>query len=603
MLLCICASHAQVQDSVLLDEVAVHGRAFHRFATGASVQSISIREADHDLAAALTGLPSIYFKNYGNGQLTTISFRGSSANQTNVLWHGIPANYPTLGLMDFSQWPLWMLESIDLQAGNAGALYGSGSIGGTVLLDSEIPAIDENMLEVRSEIGSYAYYLFGVKTAYAKGRLSGQTKIYRSNLENNFPYYYNGKHLKQQNASSRHFGFQQQLKLAAGSHQLLFDGTVSRNDREIQPSKEMRISSNSLETENLRMAVVHQYEMPNTSLSNTIAFLGNSTLFNQFRTTSRQYSAQSMLYKELVTWLNVRIGSNINYFTVHSDNYNGITKDTQAALFASVEVKPSSWWKITTNLRQSFYKTSTPFTPSVGSEIIVLNTDRLNITLLNQIAFGYRYPSLNERFWSPGGNPDLLPETSFGFEGGLKTIYFMDHLQSTTLINVYRTYSKNWIYWTQSVHATPKNLGSALLTGMEISQRLETKSAQVKWQLETNYSLNFSINQTEPNKGNQLIYSPLHSGGLRMSSTYKGWSANINGSHTGLRYQKPENTPRSILDAFTLIDFGLAKEIKLGMLQTKVGAQIKNLTDQDYENLPNLAMPGRNYQFNLSIKI
>ncbi len=604
VLLCAHLVYAQELDSVLLEEVAVEGHALHRYATGANVKSISIDDADQDLSTALTGQPSVYFKTYGNGQQASITFRGTSANHTNVLWHGISANYPTLGQMDFSQWPLWMLESISLQAGNAGALYGSGSIGGTVMLDSEIPQISKTEAEGRVEVGSYGYRFFGGKAAYRQGVFSGQTKLFLSDLANNFPYSYQGKDVKQQNASSRNFGLQQQLKLAVGDHQLLFDGSVSLNDREIQPSKEMETSSNNLQTENLRMALVHQYEQASYSLTNTLAYLSNSTLFNDsLRTTSRQYSAQTMLWVQHAPWISARYGVNANYFTVLSDNYDGVAQDANAAVFASVEITPSEWWKFTTNIRQSVYKKSAPFTPSVGTEIKFLDRHKVQLMFLGQAAFGYRYPTLNERFWSPGGNQNLSPERSFGLEGGLKSIVKGENIKSTSIINLYRTYSKDWIFWTQGSSPTPKNIRSVLLMGLEVSECLETKNTSFKTKLEANYSLNFSINKTGEYRGSQMIYSPLHSGALSLSSSYHGWTAQTNGTYTGYRFTTLDNTFRDSQAAFTIFDFGLAKEIKWGALHTKVGGRVKNLTDQDYENLPNLAMPGRNYQCYLSIKL
>ena len=36
------------------------------------------------------------------------------------------------------------------------------------------------------------------------------------------------------------------------------------------------------------------------------------------------------------------------------------------------------------------------------------------------MARSYRAPTLNERYWVPGGNPALLPEAGWGSEAGLR---------------------------------------------------------------------------------------------------------------------------------------------------------------------------------------
>src|SRR5690606_22633790 len=89
------------EDTVYLEEISVTGEPFQRFSTGSAYLEVSLA-ASATLEEALTGENSVYFKTYGNHQLSSISFRGTSASQTNVLWHGVPANYPTLGQMDFS---------------------------------------------------------------------------------------------------------------------------------------------------------------------------------------------------------------------------------------------------------------------------------------------------------------------------------------------------------------------------------------------------------------------------------------------------------------------------------------------------------------------
>ncbi|MEM1218588.1 MAG: Plug domain-containing protein, partial [Bacteroidota bacterium] len=58
-----------------------------------------------DLGALLQQQGLLHIKDYGPGRLSTLTLRGGSAGQSQVVWNGIPLNAPTLGLLDLSTLP------------------------------------------------------------------------------------------------------------------------------------------------------------------------------------------------------------------------------------------------------------------------------------------------------------------------------------------------------------------------------------------------------------------------------------------------------------------------------------------------------------------
>ena len=50
---------------------------------------------------------SLYFKEQGAGMTSSVSFRGTNASQTAVLWNGININSQTTGQTDFNNVGLW----------------------------------------------------------------------------------------------------------------------------------------------------------------------------------------------------------------------------------------------------------------------------------------------------------------------------------------------------------------------------------------------------------------------------------------------------------------------------------------------------------------
>ena len=134
------ATAPRVDTTYALPGLTVLGRLTERYAVGSRVTTLDsallVTHNGLSLGDLLARYTPLYFKNYGPGQLASVSFRGTSASQTAVLWHGLLLNSPTFGSSDFSILPAVAVEQVAVQHGNASAAWGSGSVGGAVLLGS-----------------------------------------------------------------------------------------------------------------------------------------------------------------------------------------------------------------------------------------------------------------------------------------------------------------------------------------------------------------------------------------------------------------------------------------------------------------------------------
>ena len=114
------------------------------------------------LPEVLSHTPGINIQQYGGlGQLSTVSIRGSSAEQVLVLLDGVPLNTCQGGGVDFSTIPLDEVERIEVVRGGGTAVYGPDAIGGVV-----------NIITTRPEGGwrqstSVTYGSFDTVKAYA----------------------------------------------------------------------------------------------------------------------------------------------------------------------------------------------------------------------------------------------------------------------------------------------------------------------------------------------------------------------------------------------------------------------------------------------------
>lgn len=88
----------------------------------------------------LSRQPGVHLSQFGGlGQFSTVSIRGSSAEQVLVLLDGIPLNTGQGGSVDLSTIPMESLDRIEVIRGGGSAIYGPDAMGGVVNLVTKRP--------------------------------------------------------------------------------------------------------------------------------------------------------------------------------------------------------------------------------------------------------------------------------------------------------------------------------------------------------------------------------------------------------------------------------------------------------------------------------
>ena len=89
------------------------------------------------------------------------------------------------------------------------------------------------------------------------------------------------------------------------------------------------------------------------------------------------------------------------------------------------------------------YPNAPSFTPQLGLEASVYKNI---MVLFASIGRNYHIPSMNDLYWVPGGNPDLLAEDAWNGELGLEMK--MPAFEKTKIrINAFGSKTDNWIRW------------------------------------------------------------------------------------------------------------------------------------------------------------
>jgi outer membrane cobalamin receptor len=90
-----------------------------------------------DLPQLLSELPGVSVTRLGGlGSMATLSLRGSSANQVEVYFDGVPLSAASGGGVDIGLIPVVDLDSVEVYRGMSPIGFGSSAIGGIVSLSS-----------------------------------------------------------------------------------------------------------------------------------------------------------------------------------------------------------------------------------------------------------------------------------------------------------------------------------------------------------------------------------------------------------------------------------------------------------------------------------
>jgi iron complex outermembrane receptor protein len=142
--------------------------------------------------SSLTGLLQynsvIYFKQNGLGMVSSPSFRGTTAQQTAVIWNGININSQLNGQTDFNTITTRDFENVTLRAGGGSAMYGSSAIGGSVHLNNELTFKNQFNTTLATNYGSFNTLDLNGKTTFSNEKYAVNISVSRNSSENDYEY-------------------------------------------------------------------------------------------------------------------------------------------------------------------------------------------------------------------------------------------------------------------------------------------------------------------------------------------------------------------------------------------------------------------------------
>ena len=617
------------QDTVTLKAVDVtadkiHSEVFNPLVMKKVDSLILETKSTANLSELLIQHSPVFIKTYGPGGISTASFRGTTASHTLVLWNGFQLNAPTLGQVDFSTIPVFLADDIDLKWGS-GTSNNSGGLGGSVNIDSKNAFGKGLILDLKQTYGSFNTWGSFVTAGYCGKKVSFRVKAYRNSSDNDFEYYNRAllppRTMRQQNADFVDYGVMPELGVML-KHGILsvcsWNQWNNRNLPQIMTNVlnesteewtsdnfsrnfltyklfwnggKLQLKSGAFFENQHYFLRTHPSNAPDVVVT-SINSLNDAVVLHQIADVEQSLYASWKL-KGKLQW---------DREQVNSSNYNDSKRRNMMSSYLAVEGNPFTNTDLSVTARYDIVdaKSMGVFPTATFSYHFPVG---VGVTL--GYSHNYRNPSLNDLYWYPGGNPDLLPENGRTVDLAVSYQLNKNGVKLELRTGAYASKVKNWIQWVPTSYRywVPQNVAQVFARGIENHLDFNYTHGDWKASVSGNYVFTYttdeSINaQTYGILGKQLLYIPRHHGNLFANFRWATWDVSYTLEVTGIR-----NTSYADFYAFDLPSYVL-HHVALGKQWGKFRCELRcnNLTDKDYQNVLWRPMPGRSYEIMLNYK-
>lgn len=572
-----------------------------------------------DLSSLLSKHATIFIKSYGNGTLATPSFRGTSAQHTQVEWNGINLNSPMLGQMDFSQVPVAQFDGLEILYGAAGISRTSGAFGGVIDLVTMPDWNNQFKTFLAQTLASFDNYITNVNVATGTNSFQSHTKFNYTSALNDFPFTNDlGTVIRQQNASFSAAGLSQELYWKLKDKHL-FSAKIwySQDDRNLPPTTQNydSLKVETLKDKALRAVVEYKYIKPKWNLhvrsalnDQYMKYVNNLLDLNSTHQTYSWINRIRFSYNAVKN-LTIKPGIDFMYDWVDSDEYQGIKTRSTTSLFSEINYNFSTKVKTSLVLREDLIDGKfSPLIPAIGIEYTPFN--KIDLAFTSNLARNYRYPTLNDLYWENSGNPDLKPERNYSLEAG-STYHFGTRNKQFYLeaaLTGYYLWIFDMITWSPVDGSgglfQPENIDEIKARGIEVGLNLNLLAWGFKFGIKNNYNYCRSTyekaNSTYINNiGKQQFYIPVNLFNSTLSVERWKFYLNYNYTYTGDRFTGKDNL--SLMPAYNLSNIIFGKNIHIKLFVLSLQIDINNLFNLDYQSIASRPMPGINYAFTVKL--
>ena len=611
------------------------------------------------MADVLTFNSSIFVKSYGRATLSTVAFRGTSPSHTQVTWNGMRINSPMLGMTDFSTIPSFFIDKASLLHGTSSINETGGGLGGLISLGTTSDIPDGIGLQYVQGIGSFSTFDEFARFTYGNDKWHVSTRAVYSSSPNDYTYTNHDKKLniyddnhniiaqyhpreRNRSASFKDFHLLQEVYYnTLHGDRFGFNAWYTSSNREL-PLLTTDYAESGFENrqreQTLRAILTWNHNRSTWRTGVNGGYIhtwmaydyrrevanGNWTTMTRSRShVNTLYAKADGEYTPSRQWY-FTANMSVHQQLVRSEDRNIILQDDNRAVVgydkgrielsasASAKWQPFDRLGMSVTLRQDVYGDNrAPVIPAFFIDGIVSHTG--NIMLKASVSRNYRFPSLNDLYFLPGGNPDLKNEHGFSYDcGATFSTGNPDRFAISGGVTWFDSHISDWIIWLPTTKGffSPRNMKKVHAYGLEAKLNIATQPFR-GWVLDlgTSYSWTPSINDgdklTDADKsvGKQLPYVPRHSASLTGCLSWQSWSFLYKWVYYSRRFTMSSNeyTLTGHLPEYFMSNVSLEKRLSFRPLDLSLKLAVNNLFNEDYLSVLSHPMPGINFEFFISI--
>jgi len=574
----------------------------------ASVELISAEEIKElqaeSLADILNSISGMTVSDYGStGGIKAISIRGSSPEQVLVMIDGRVVNDAQTGKIDLGIIPASMIEKIEIYRGPASAIYGANALGGVINVITK-EGQDEIVGNINVSIGTYG--LKDYEVAY-------------QGSSDDVSYYFSGNYLtddgvRENSQLSKTGVFGKVISKIDEQTELGLSLLYQNYNRGVPGSVDFPSPQANQKDNNFDVDINWQRKKEDKDYNVKVFYFFHKVIYNDpgmwgyvgpsthatnsfgaaFDCTDYNFSVgdEEGSHEHILTY-----GAEVKDNLVNSSDigeHNGLN----GALFVQDVWQPSDMddLKVTAGVRYDYNQIfGSQLNPHVGFSYRL--QDELNFHI--SVGKAYRAPNFDDLYWPEGafvaGNPDLVPETAWAYEAGLRYISKEGDFKGE--LNVFRKNAKNLINWAVDNDGIwkPLNIGQARIDGIEILLEKELGD-HVKANLGYSY-----LNALDLDTDSQL--KPYHKYDFGIGY-YDNTGDNEEEIYARLDGYAITGRPND-LTSYCFIDLNIGKELTLGKednQKAKLEIAVKNILDQQPEIVTGYPVTGRTYTTGISFE-
>lgn len=620
------------------------------------------------MADILTFNSSVFVKSYGRATLSTVAFRGTSPSHTQVTWNGMRINNPMLGMTDFSTIPSYFIDQASLLHGTSSVNETGGGLGGLVKLGTIPDAPDGFNMQYVQGIGSFKTFDEFARITFHNDNWTSSTRAVYSSSPNDYKYVNHDKKVNIYDDNHNIIGqYNPTERNRSGSFKdlhLLQEVYYNTNKGDRFGLNAWYINSNR-ELPMLTTDYGNERNFENRQREHTFrSVLSWDHTFSGKGEDNPSFGKLSVKGGYIHTWMAydykrevaennwasmTRSRSRVNtyygqtdgeyspnkkwYFTanisahqhfVRSEDKNIILQDGDKAVVgydkgrielsgsASAKWQPIDRLGMSVVLREDMYGDQwAPVIPAFFIDGLVSRTG--NIMLKASVSRNYRFPTLNDLYFLPGGNPNLKNEHGFTYDAGVSFNTGKAGVFSLGgSANWFDSYIEDWIIWLPTTKGffSPRNVKKVHAYGVELKANLAVQPFK-GWllDLDGSYSWTPSINEgdkmspADQSVGKQLPYVPKHSASFTGRLSWRTWSFLYKWCYYSERFTMSSNdyTITGHLPEYFMSNISLEKGLSFRPVDLQLKLAVNNLFNEEYLSVLSRPMPGINFEFFIGI--